>query len=110
MSNPRTLRIRALNDTLRRTFTGGRILLTPGLLALPPALQADILIAVQTFTDFSPDNDPYGEHDFGSMTLAGETIFWKIDYYDPEGCMGSSNPADPAQTLRVLTIFLAEEY
>jgi hypothetical protein len=28
------------------------------------------------------NNDPYGEHDFGSFELAGEKFFWKIDYYD----------------------------
>jgi hypothetical protein len=38
--------------------------------------------AVQAFIDFSPDNDPYSEHDFGFFKPQGE-FFWKIDAYDP---------------------------
>jgi Protein of unknown function (DUF3768) len=57
---------------------------------------------------------PYGEHDFGAFTFdhEGESlrIFWKIDYYAPDLLHGSEDPADPAQTIRVLTIMLAEEY
>jgi hypothetical protein len=50
------------------------------------------------------------EHDFGSFELAGETFFWKIDYYNNDLVAGSEDPADPSKTTRVLTIMLAEEY
>ena len=40
-------------------------------------------------------NDPYGEHDFGSFRYAGETIFWKFDYYDVDLQMHSPDPSDP---------------
>lgn len=65
---------------------------------------------VATFTDFSADTDPHGEHDFGSFELAGRRFFWKIDYYDARMEFGSEDPADLSKTTRVLTIMLAEEY
>ena len=66
--------------------------------------------AVRAFDDFSENNDPYGEHDFGNFTLDGADVFWKIDYYDNDLRDGSPNPAEPALTKRVLTVLLAEEY
>ena len=103
--------IAKLNDLLRTTFIGGQIVMTAGIAALPPEVQEDIVTKVRTFNDFSEDNDPYGERDFGAFDQSGAgKIFWKIDYYDATMTMGSENPADPKQTRRVLTILLAEEY
>jgi len=65
---------------------------------------------VIAFDDFNADNDPHGEHDFGSFELEGEKLFSKIDYYDLAGEFGSEDPTDPKKTLRVLTVMLAEEY
>ena len=103
-------RIRALNDTARRTFVSGQFFLTRGVAELPPDDQAAILDRVRTFDDFREDNDPWGEHDFGSFMHRGRTINWKIDYYDLLLKYGSDDPSDPARTRRVLTIMLAEEY
>ena len=103
--------IAKLNDLLRTTFIGGQIVMTAGIAALPPEVQEDIVTKVRTFNDFSEDNDPYGERDFGAFDQSGVgKIFWKIDYYDATMTMGSENPADPKQTRRVLTILLAEEW
>ena len=105
-----TAKIRALNDALR-TLTGeGRMYVTAGIAALPPEEQARIMDRVFGFADFTPDNDPYGEHDFGSFEYAGKTIFWKIDCYDHDLDFGSPDPSDPTVTTRVLTVLLAEEY
>ena len=68
------------------------------------------LSKLRAFNDFTPDNDPYGEGDFGSFDLAGEKFFWKIDYYERDLRGGSEDPADPNVTTRVLTIMLAWEY
>ena len=62
------------------------------------------------YKDFTPDNDPHGEHDFGAFTVSGEKLFWKIDYYALDMLHGSENPADPTATKRVLTLMLASEY
>lgn len=101
-------RIRQLNDDARRTFTQCRVMITASVQALDH-LDA-ILREVQQFNAFTPDNDPYGEHDFGSLLHAGETIFWKLAYYDLDMTMHSLDPSDPTVTARVLTVMLAEEY
>jgi hypothetical protein len=106
----RTARIRALNDQLRQTFTGGQVVITSSLDALPMADRLDLFARVKSFTAFTPDNDPDGEHDFGSFTFGGATYFWKIDCYDLDRLGHSPDPTDPAVTQRVLTIFRAEEY
>ena len=105
-----TLRIRELNDAFRTSFEGGRVMLTAGINALPSDLKATVLRKVATFTEFSPDNDPHGEHDFGSFELAGRRFFWKIDLYNRTLDGGSPDPTDPKLTTRVLTIMLSEEY
>lgn len=103
-------RIRILNDTFRRSLTGGRILLTDGVGQLSPDSQALLLRRVATFDAFGSDNDPYGEHDFGALEHEGERYFFKIDYYDQSMSSGSDDPADPCKTKRVMTIMRADEY
>ena len=103
-------RIRELNDIFRRTFAGGRVMTTAGVATLPEDVRAAVLERVRLFEDFTSDNDPYREHDFGNFEHADHRIFWKIDYYDAAMETGSEDPADPSQTTRVLTIMLASEY
>ena len=63
----KTDRIRELNDTFRRSFVGGRVMLTSGVDALDDDIKAKVLVAVRTFQDFDEDNDPHKEHDFLSV-------------------------------------------
>jgi hypothetical protein len=109
-SKDRIARIRNLNDAFRRTFFGGRVMLTCGVAGLPDMVKAKALLLVASFDQFTEGNDPFGEHDFGSFELADRTFFWKIDYYDQRCKFGSEDPADPERTTRVLTIMLASEY
>lgn len=83
------------------SFSGGKILMTASVDALPDMVKAAALQRVATFSDFSEDNDPHGEHDFGSFNLCNRTFFWKIDYYDKELQFGSEDPANPEITTRV---------
>lgn len=108
-------KIAELNDLFRKGERPdlGRIMMTRGvcdLAAAWPLGDIAIHVKVQTFDAFTPENDPYGERDFGSFEFAGETCFWKIDYYDPSMEAGSEDPADEHKTTRVLTIMLASEY
>ena len=102
--------IKTLNDNLRQTFTGGRVLLTAGIKAKSKDDIAKILSEVRQFNNFTPDNDPYNEHDFGSFDYNGEMIYFKIDYYDKNYQYLSEEPVNPDVTNRVMTVMLASEY
>lgn len=105
-----TATILKLNDLLRTTFMGGKVFITEGIRALGTDFESACVEAVQGFTAFTKDNDPHGEHDFGMVRIEGRSVYFKIDYYDRAMQYGSENPADPAVTMRVLTILLASEY
>jgi hypothetical protein len=106
----RTACIRKLNDKFRRDRSGGYVCITNGVAALGYDAYIGILMAVAAFDNFTPDNDPYGEHDFGSLTVGPHRLFWKIDYYDRSERYASPDPADPTVTSRLLTVMLASEY
>ena len=108
-TNPKRETIRRLNDEFRRTFSGGRILMTEGTARLPESVQTNILQCIRAFDEFTEDNDPYGEHDFGSLGAAGNKVFWKIDYYDAAIEFGSEAPADPEQGRPDMEALLEEE-
>lgn len=110
VSDDKTARIRELNDQLRRSLYTGKVVYTAGVAALDVRLRRNLVAAVQAFNDFDQDNDPYGEHDFGRIEIEGQVFFWKIDYYDQAMQAGSEDPSDPKETMRVLTIMLADEY
>ena len=84
--------------------------MTAGVLALGGEAIAHALAELKAFTAFDEDNDPYGEHDFGTLRYCDQKLFWKIDYYDRQMQFASPDPADPAVTVRVLTLMLAEEW
>ena len=100
-------RIRRLNDDLRQTFTGGRVVMTDGVAAIPEGELAQLLERVRRFGEFTKDNDPHGEHDFGTIDLAGQSYFFKVDLYEEPNVKDANG--EPVVT-RVLTIMLANEY
>ncbi len=97
-------KIATLNDIFRQY--GYSFTLTQGVQAIDDL--AGLLLKVRLFNTFTEDNDPYGEHDFGKVEWQGETVFWKIDYYDSK-LQGWCDPLD-AKCTRVLTVMLSEEY
>ena len=98
------------NSTTRRTTRSHVGYLVFYLNELPLDVKAQALLTVKAFSEFTRDNDPYGEHDFVNIEHDGEKYFAKLDYYaaDMEG--GSEDPSDPSKTVRVLTIMRAHEY
>ena len=112
----RSAKIAKLNDEFRvDAWTScsrkkGEAYITRGFSSLSLAVQLIAITLAQTFYEFTEDNDPHGEHDFGSIDAEGYKFFWKIDYYDKDKKYGSPDPTDPEQTTRVITLMLAEEY
>jgi hypothetical protein len=108
--NARVARIRELNDRLRTTGRGGMVQMTNGVAVLGKQAVNLVFDAVSRFTDFTPDNDPWGEHDCATLKVGDISVIWKIDYYDRSRRIHSPDPADPKVTVRVLTVMLADEY
>lgn len=104
-------RIAKLNDLCRWGMgVLGQWVQTAGINALSPEEQSAIQEKVEKFDDFTPENNPWGERDFGAFEHNGKRIVWKIDYYAPDLLHGSEEPANADVTVRVLTIMLASEY
>ena len=116
--------IQAKNDAFRKTVMGGKrapdgkAVRTVGVAGLGGLTNLFIQSQIANFKDWTEGNDPYGEHDFGSVTvsvsnhLTGELethkVFWKIDYYaDASMEFGTE---DKLNCYRVLIIMLSEEY
>lgn len=104
------LSIRDLNDAFRASVPEGKCIITTGVSELGTPLSTAAVAAARAFCEFTLDNDPDGEHDFGAFMIGEQRLCWKIDYYDLTLRFGSRDPSDPAQTKRVLTIMLEEEY
>ena len=86
MSSKNVAEIAKRNDALRALIPliskPNTLLMTRGVAALPPDEVAAVMERVKGFNDFTEDNDPWGEHDFGSFEVKGKNkIFWKIDDY-----------------------------
>lgn len=101
----RAEKIAKLNDRFRSMALD--VVITSGVRDGLPDL-VELLKTVEQFDAFNNDNDPYGEHDFGSLVWYGEKVFWKIDYYDHDLKYGR-DPLEP-DCRRILTVMLASEY
>lgn len=105
-------KIRRLNDEFRRSMNTDldRCLMTQGIAELSELERIAVVQKVRLFDRFNDENDPHGEHDFGSFSVGDRDVFFKIDYYDKALEWGSEDPSDPEKTTRVMTLMLASEY
>jgi hypothetical protein len=99
--------MRARNDALRQTFTGGRVVLSPGVLSLPPQTNEEVLERVRSFSAFDAENDPH--HDFGRFDLAGVPYVFEVDCFARD-IAASKDAIDTGKATRTLTIMRADEY
>ncbi len=111
--------VAAQNDRFRTSWgtdptLAGHIVATQGVAALGLGAGLRLMRAVQTFTAFTEDNDPFGLHDFGAVEIEADgrsvKVYWKIDLYDEACRFGSEAPDDPSRTCRVLTLLLPSEW
>lgn len=100
----KTVMISMLNDKFRKSGSG--VVMTNEAMALPDV--CGLMQSIRTFDNFSDNNDPHGEHDFGSIDWRGNKVFWKIDYYDKD-LRGWADPFTK-ECQRVMTVMLADEY
>jgi len=113
MPTERAEKIAGLNDRLRKNWPASgrnKVLMAGALAKEPPEVQFRVMALVAGYDRFTPDNDPYGEHDMGTFEFEGSKMLWKIDYYDNDLSGHSPDETDPEVTIRVLTICYAFDY
>ena len=100
--------IREVNDEIRSKILTNpyphRVVLTRGVSGLPKNSLFELLTKVKEYNTFDKSNDPYLEHDFGSLLFKGIKYFWKFDYFDKNFEFFEENG------FRVLTLMEASEY
>ncbi|MDJ0820325.1 MAG: DUF3768 domain-containing protein [Paracoccaceae bacterium] len=113
--------IAAQNDAFRRLAClgiapdqpiQGRLHVTRSLMEAGDGFVDEAVKATGEFGTFAPENDPAGWHDFGAVTIRGETVFWKLDLYEADSDFryGAEAPDNPDTTMRVLTIMMARDW
>jgi hypothetical protein len=117
---PKIEKIALLNDELRKKLITGELFkadskdkayITRGASIFVNGMnRMQFLNNVALYRNFTEDNNPHGERDFGNFMYQKEKIFWKIDYKDNAMMYHSPDASDPSQTIRVLTIMKASEW
>ena len=117
---PKIEKIALLNDELRKKLITGELFkadskdkayITRGASIFANGMnRMQFLNNVALYRNFTEDNNPHGERDFGNFMYQKEKIFWKIDYKDNSMMYHSPDASDPSQTIRVLTIMKASEW
>ncbi|MDK3075375.1 DUF3768 domain-containing protein [Sedimentitalea sp. JM2-8] len=118
---PNATVIAAQNDAFRRSAClgiapdqpiQGRMHVTRSLMEAGDGFMAEAVKATGEFDTFEPENDPEGWHDFGAVTIRGETVFWKVDLYEADSDFryGAEAPDNPKTITRVLTIMMAHDW
>jgi hypothetical protein len=94
-----------LNDQLRSTFKGGRVQMTRDFFELDARLRGRAAYVMSKYNKF----DDSSNHDCGVFIFAGYSFEWRIEYRRPDGTGVSTDPSDPEKTLRVLTLYVADD-
>ena len=79
--------------------------MTPSVYQLDDRLRSRTLSVLARYDSFHPDSG----HDCGTFIFAGFSFEWRIEYRGAGGTGVSPDPADPEQTLRVLTLYTIDD-
>ncbi|MCL2931340.1 MAG: DUF3768 domain-containing protein [Trichodesmium sp. MAG_R03] len=102
--------IAKLNDRFRNGDKSlGEYRMSRQVLGLPRKKQKELFKEIQDFSNFTPENDPNGQHEMGQVIMNGVEYIWKIDYLDTSMIMLSDAPEDINKTTRVLLVIRADE-
>jgi hypothetical protein len=78
--------IRDKNDFLRKSLPNlplpHKVVFAEGASGHHPVVLYEVIEKIRDFKDFTEEDDPYKEHDFGTVEAGGTEFFWKIDYTD----------------------------
>ncbi len=116
MFHPGILDEKILSKIPRGFPRRGRIVFAGGLAQEDRSKQIAAAQAATLDNNFTSENDPHGEHDFGAVTVPGSSsfkefkIFWKIDYYSSSEMEDGADDPSALQAYRVLSIFYPDDY
>lgn len=79
--------------------------MTRGVYDLDDRTRGRALSVLARYDSFDPDS----EHDRGVFIFAGFAFEWRIEYRGADGSGHSADPADPQQTMRVLTLYAIDD-
>ena len=68
----------------------------------------ELLRAVRTFDKYTKHDDFYGWHDLGRFEWRGQSVIWKIDYFDEQLKHFEDPLSDKCK--RIVKVMLASEY
>jgi methyltransferase (TIGR00027 family) len=97
--------VRRLNDRLRQTFTGGRMVVSPGVLGLPAEARSSVLDRVRTFDAFEPENQEL--RDFGKFRFGGVSYCFELER---SRLADDRDFGDGRVSSRVMTVMRYDEY
>lgn len=91
------------NDEIRRQglFGPGQdspLMITPGVSELGPTALEQLVVKLMQFDAWDSDYDPFGDRDFGELTLGDTSIWFKFD------------PHPEIADARIITLLLPSEH
>lgn len=112
-ARPKTQRIAALNDKMRKNpRMHGDVWISEGIAALGEKTVEGTLKRIAAFKrgDFEGYLDPYGERRFGALWIDGRLAYFQIGYYAKDDLREHTDDAsDPAQTARIMKVSFWDE-